>query len=173
MGLRQEFHGASRKRRTEIDAIRSGVASIRTEVAGMLRELAREDAKRRSEIDAIRSGVATMRSEVADMLEELAKPYAERRSKVTDYMRSEVSAIFEEILGKAPAEKKGAPVVREKPVSELRDRVFAYLANHPNGTKLTELEEKFGVARIQMARVVRELMDSNKVEKREQFYFAI
>ena len=140
---------------------------------GLRQEFQKASRKRRTEIDAIRSGVATIRSEVADMLEELAKPYAERGSKVTDYIRSEVSAIFEEILGRAPAEKKGTPVFKEKPVSELRDRVFAYLANHPNGTKLTELAEEFGVARIQMARVVRGLMDSNKVEKREQFYFAI
>ncbi len=46
---------------------------------------------------------------------------------------------------------------------ELRNRVFAYLADHPDGTKLTELEEEYGLARIQIAKVIRDLMDDNKV----------
>ena len=61
----------------------------------------------------------------------------------------------------------------EKAIGELRDRIFAYLADHPDGTKLAELEAEFGVSRIEMARVVRALMDNNKVEKRELLYFAI
>lgn len=61
----------------------------------------------------------------------------------------------------------------EKAIDELRDRIFAYLADHPDGTKLAELESEFGVSRIEMARVVRALMDDNKAEKRELFYFAI
>jgi hypothetical protein len=38
---------------------------------------------------------------------------------------------------------------------------------------MTELEKEFGVARIQMARVIRNLMDENKVEKRNLLYFAV
>jgi len=56
---------------------------------------------------------------------------------------------------------------------ELRDRLFAYLANHPDGVRLVELEEEFCLARIQIARVLRELMDDIKVEKRDLLYFAI
>jgi hypothetical protein len=56
---------------------------------------------------------------------------------------------------------------------ELLNRVFAYLANHPDGTRMTELEQVFGVPRIQMARVLKSLMDQNKVQKRGLLYFAI
>ena len=58
-------------------------------------------------------------------------------------------------------------------IATLSARVFGYLADHPDGARMTELEEKFGVARIQMARVLRNLMDQNKVEKRDLIYFAI
>jgi len=61
----------------------------------------------------------------------------------------------------------------EKAIGELRDRVFAYLTDHPDGTKLAKLEAEFGVSRIEMARVVRTLMDDNKTEKRELLYFTI
>ena len=57
--------------------------------------------------------------------------------------------------------------------AELCNRVFAYLADHPDGTRLMELEHEFHVARIQMARVVKSLMDGNKVEKRDLLYFAV
>ena len=63
--------------------------------------------------------------------------------------------------------------VEDAPVGELRDKVLAYLAYHPDGTKLTELEEEFGAARIQIAKVIRELIDNKKVEKHDLLYFAI
>jgi hypothetical protein len=142
-----------------VKKLAKGSARRASDVAGMFRGLAREDAKRRSE-------VAANRTDVAGMFRGLAREDAKRRS--------EVGAIREEVWGTAPAKKRAASAVVEKtPVGELHDRVFVYLANHPNGTKLTELEEEFGVARSQMARVARELMDSNKVEKRDLLYFAI
>ena len=64
-------------------------------------------------------------------------------------------------------------VPTEEPVDELRDRVFAYLADHPDGTKLIELEEEFSVERVQVARVLHNLTDDNKVEKGGLLYFAI
>ena len=64
-------------------------------------------------------------------------------------------------------------VVGRVPLNQFGDRVLAYLANHPNGTTLKELEDEFGLARIQIAKAVRALMDDKKVEKREQLYFAI
>ena len=55
----------------------------------------------------------------------------------------------------------------------LRNQVFEYLANHPDGIRLVELEQEFGVARIKMARLLKDLMNENKVEKQELLYFAI
>jgi len=57
--------------------------------------------------------------------------------------------------------------------AHLHSQVFEYLANHPNGTRLTELEQQFRLARIQIARVLRSLIDEDKVEKRDFLYFAL
>jgi len=59
------------------------------------------------------------------------------------------------------------------PLGEIIDRVFTYLANHPDGTKLTELEEEFSLSRIQVVKALHALMDAYKIEKRDQLYFAI
>jgi hypothetical protein len=77
----------------------------------------------------------------------------------------------EEVAEKAVPRAEVAEETTE--IVALQDRVFAYLANHPDGRKLVELEQEFGVARIQMARVLRILMDENKIDKREGLYFAI
>jgi len=72
-------------------------------------------------------------------------------------------------MAKVPSEE---PVAGETPLDELRDRVLSYLADYPEGSRLLELEKEFGVARIRIARVSRELMDDNLVAKRELLYFA-
>ena len=61
--------------------------------------------------------------------------------------------------------------VEKAPIEELRNRVLTYLANHPDGTKLVELEEEFGTARIQLVNIIHALIDKHKVEKRDMLYF--
>jgi len=162
---------------------RSEVAAMLSEADAFVKDLAKADAERASE-------VATMRAETDAMVDDLTKGSAERASEVAT-MLSEADAFVKDLAkgsaerhtmvwgGVAPARKvaappKVAPPVAEKaPAGELRDSVFAYLAGHPDGTKLVELEAEFGVTRIEMARMVRELMDDNLVEKRDLLYFAI
>ena len=176
---------------TMVSDLAKGSAQRASDVKTMKGELARGDAERASE-------VATMCSEADAFVKDLAKGSAQRRSDVATMVsefakgdaerRSEVAAIHEMVWGVAPPRKVVAPpraaapprvappveaVVEEAPVGGLRDRVFAYLADHPDGTRLTELEAEFGLSRIEMARVVRGLIDDNKVEKRELLYFAI
>ena len=73
-----------------------------------------------------------------------------------------------------PAEEMAEETAGITPeTAALRNQVFEYLANHPDGTRLVELEQEFGVARIKVARLLKDLMDENKVEKQELLYFAI
>ena len=59
------------------------------------------------------------------------------------------------------------------PTGEIIEQVFTCLANHPEGTKLTKLEEEFGLSRIQVVKVLHTPMDAHKIEKRDQLYFAL
>lgn len=45
--------------------------------------------------------------------------------------------------------------------------MFEYLADHPDGTRMVELGREFGVAHIQMAGILKNLMGDNKVEERD------
>lgn len=183
MGMIQDFQKAGKERQRE-------VKQLQREVATMLKEFAREDIERRSEVADICGEVATMlrdfaaqaperKATVASIaneataIVEAANTFVKDLAKGSTERASDVAAIHEMVWGKAPSKKVAASPVEEVPVGELRDRVFAYLADHPDGTKLVELEEEFGVARIQIAKVIRALMDDNKVEKRDLLYFAI
>ncbi len=66
------------------------------------------------------------------------------------------------------------PAVEENPeFALLSNRVFKYLVDRPDGTRLVEIEGTLGASRFQMSRVLRTLMDDNMVEKRDLLYFAI
>ena len=76
----------------------------------------------------------------------------------------------------SPAEEERAtapePADTAPATTDLSERVLSHLADHPDGARMVELEAEFGVARIQMARVLNSLMDEGKVEKRDMLYFA-
>jgi len=118
--------------------------------------------------------VAEIKSAVSAQLRELAEIQAGAREEwqtLTATMQAQRVGVAVEMK---PEEAVAVPVEAKTPeTTDLRDRVFEYLANRPDGTRLVELEQEFGVARIQMAKQLRSLMDENKVEKRELFYFAI
>jgi len=116
-------------------------------------------------------GVAEIKSAVSAQLKEFADIQAGVRDewqKLTATMQSKRGGVA--VAVKPPA-KEAVGITSE--AATLRNQVFQYLANHPDGTKLVKLEKEFGVVRIKMARVLKDLMDENKVEKRELYYFAI
>ncbi|MDO8688792.1 MAG: hypothetical protein Q7R39_02050, partial [Dehalococcoidia bacterium] len=72
-----------------------------------------------------------------------------------------LEAIEEEAVGVAPDH------------AILRQQVFSYLADHPDGVRMTDLEREFGVIRLQMVRLLKGLIDENTVKKEDLLYFAI
>ena len=62
-----------------------------------------------------------------------------------------------------------APPVVEKPPTE---RVFTYLAEHPDGARVRELEEALGVPRSQLEEALHSLMEEGKVRRERGLYFA-
>jgi len=126
---------------------------------------------------------------VAEVGKAVAEGKAATQSLLRDYGEVQAGARYEwqKMTATIRSKRGGVAVAVKRPIEEtvegateitpdtavLREQVFEYLANHLDGTKLVELAEEFGVARIQMAKVVRSLIDGNKVEKRNLLYFAV
>jgi phenylpyruvate tautomerase PptA (4-oxalocrotonate tautomerase family) len=145
-------------------------------------DLAKSVADHKSDVGAMRRGfdaeLKEVRSALAGAHDEWQKMTATMQAKramlTVEVKPPEAVALppFEEVTEEeAVARAEVAEVIPE--VAAIQDRVFEYLANHPDGTRLVELEREFGLARIQMARVLKSLMNENKVGKQGSLYFAI
>jgi len=58
-------------------------------------------------------------------------------------------------------------------LAALRDRVFAYVADHPDGVRLVEIEGTFKLNRLESSRVVRSLIEEGKAKREDRLYFAL
>lgn len=178
-------------------AVAQGKAAVKTLLGefdsahnAMSREMRAELTKGRQ---SLLKGERERQSEARDFMGELGRAVSEGKAATQALLRDfrEVKAGAQDEWQKLTAtmqSKRGGVAVAVKPPIEeiaeeaveitpetgaLREQVFEYLANHPDGTKLVDLAEEFGVARIQIGKVIRNLMDENKVEKRELLYFAV
>jgi hypothetical protein len=130
---------------------RSEVTTMRADHQAFLGHLHRLSAGRHAEIWG---GAAPVRAAARPVRPAVARPRA-----------AAPAPPVEEAVPTAPAATAEAVT--------LRDVIFEYLAEHPDGARLTDMEREFGMARIQIATALRGLIDDNKVEKRDLVYFAI
>ena len=173
--IAQRRDAEAERKRTEAKVI----AQRKSDVSTMLKGFQQEGVQRKSDVSAMLKGFqqegVQRKSDVSAML----KGFREEQAGVRDEWQK-MSATMQSKRGgvavavKPPIEEiaEGAAEVTPE-TAALREQVFEYLANHPDGAKLVELAEEFGVARIQIGKVIRSLMDENKVEKRVLLYFAV
>ena len=74
-------------------------------------------------------------------------------------------AVKKPLAATEPAKKEAPPV----PVGDAAKLMSLVRAN-PGGIKLTDIESKTGIARIQAARILKELVDDGKITKEELLY---
>ena len=55
----------------------------------------------------------------------------------------------------------------------LEDKVLKYIKEHPNGVRISDMEEPLGENRMKIGFVVNKLFDEGKVQKIDQMYFLI
>jgi len=189
-GVAQVKESEAERKRTEAKEI----AQRKSDVGTMLKGFDDAHAAMSKELKADLSKVApALRESEAERKRTEAKEIAQRKSDVSTMLKgfSEEQAgardEWQKMTATMESKRGGVAVAVKPPIEEiaegageitpetaaLREQVFEYLANHPDGTRLVELEEEFSVARIQMAKVVKKLMDENKVEKRDLLYFAV
>ena len=197
MGLIQEFQKADAERRTEVASQLGEYAAMaperRTEVASQIGEYAAMAPERRAEVASQIGEYAAMaperRAEVASQIGEYAAMAPERRAEVWGGVVTVVPSAAPSPVVERPAFTPPVPLTEEGPEEEavewaevgevtaefasLTDRVFQRLANHPDGTRLTELEQEFQLNRFLSGRAIRHLIDEGKVEKRDRLYFAV
>lgn len=146
--------------------------------------LSRADARRKGEVHTWLMKVDRAHQSMARRLQAdlgrshmaLTREEAQRKAAVQALMdhvaaeRAGGQKEWQRLVHNMAGKRNGAVMTEE--FTALGDRVFQYLANHPDGARLTEIEREFGVGRLQAGRVMRHLMDEGKAEKRDYCYFA-
>jgi len=155
-----------------LDGFGQALAAMGKEMRG---DLAKGVADRKREVSIMKRDVGTLLRDFGTELKDIRSELAGGRDEWQI-----LTATMQAHRGGAPVEVKPSLEETAEEAAEitpetaaLSDRVFEYLANHPDGTKMTELEEEFGMARIQMAKLLKALMNENKVKKQELLYLAI
>jgi hypothetical protein len=94
--------------------------------------------------------------------------YATDHAKVVQLWREFAAAM----AGGPPKPAEPAPMAAPPPAPgqpteevDVAERIVTYLAGHPEGAKLVDLAPAFGLARPQMGKLLRHLVDSGQVVK--------
>jgi len=150
------------------------------ELAGGHQALIEGEKKRQSEAREFMGELGRVVAEGKAAARVLLRDFSEAQAGARDEWQTLTATLQAQRAGLAAEVKPRVEEIAEEEAAEItpdtadiRERVFEYLANHPDGTKLVGLEQEFGVARIKIARLLGNLIDENKVEKRDMLYFAI
>ncbi len=197
MGLIQQFQKAGAQRRKEVAALCREVATMRADADAFVGHLHQVSADRRKEVATLVAEAdafvrhlqqlsGNRRKEVVGMRSD-TDAFVGHLHQLTAARRKEVAAIHAKVWGgAAPAAGATAPAAARKPAragatrapakgtpTTLREVIFTYLAEHPDGAKLTQMERDMRIARIRLAKEMKRLIEANKVQKREMLYFAV
>ena len=141
-----------------------------------IEQAGQEAAERRSEIPQRKSDVA---GQIAGYREEQAGARAAWQELATTMRGTRGVAVAPPPdVVPPPVVEEVAPAaeVAEAPAeieTDLTGRVFAFVADNPDGVRLTEMEVQFGLSRFAAARVANDLIEEGKLEKRDLLYFAV
>ncbi|MBI2304659.1 MAG: hypothetical protein HYU86_07940 [Chloroflexi bacterium] len=185
--MKAQLAGDAAQRRSNVEATLKSLDQAHNDMAREMRDhLAKNVAHRKDEVSTMLGGFQAELHEVRaaldggldEWLKMAATLAAKRGAPVVEKAPTAAPSpvAVRPVPSEAVAEEEAvsrAEVAEVTPeLAALRERVFEYLANNPDGARLVELEQEFTMARIQMARVIRTLMDENRVQKRGLLYFA-
>jgi hypothetical protein len=177
MSLREEVRGhrhAMQVQLGELDRNHQAMAlQLRNGLARGHAALTAQEAGRKAEVHTWLHEVDQAHQAMSHQLQ---ADLARGRDSLTQ-AESRRKAEVHEWIGQVATEHNGARqewrrLTRTLEFTALSERVFQHLANHPDGARLTDIEQEFGLGRLQAGRVVRHLMNEGKAEKRDLSYFA-
>ena len=179
---RADLASGVRQRLRQVTSGRKAVAQQLREILSREKaELAPAAARRRSEVLVWMGGLTADRLAAGQEWRQMVAALGERRAGVIAPeapapMTPKEEAVVEAGHVAAEVEEEeettaGAGEVTQE-AAALRDRVFAYLADHPDGVRLVEIERQFGLSRLESSRLVRNLKKEGKSRKQNLLYFA-
>ena len=153
----RDYTGIMKGIHLAIKGIRTEIKNIKTSTAGMLDDLLQNRVQASAHWNKMQDAMAQIRKTgiVAP-----AKPAAKKVEK-------------KEVRQEIPVEVK--PIAETKPVvpMTLEQKVLDYISKHPNGVKISEMEDPLGETRMKLGFTAKTLLDEGKVQKIDNIYFPL
>ena len=140
-----------------IKGIRKEVRDIQTATGGMIGDLTKDRGQATAEWNKMQDAIDQIRKTGT------VKPVKEAPKK----------AEKKDAVKEAPLAEKPAPAPAQEEPKTLEQKVLDFIAKHPKGVKVSEMEEALGETRMKLGYIAKVLLDEGKVQKIENIYFPL
>jgi hypothetical protein len=129
------------------------------------------------------------------LMGDIQKRQKERNAEVADLLeaykteREKMAANWQALTVKMPQRRGIKPEVEAKvkvrpveeaveeeevsPEMELEEKVLKFIEKHPEGVRVSDMEEPLGVVRTRLGVIAKRLLDDGRVRKEENLYFPL
>jgi len=153
-GVMKEIHAA-------IKGIQKEVKEVQKATSGMLGSYANDREGAVAEWNKMQAAIAKIR-----------KTGIVDQPQVTEKKEVKVEIVVEPVM-ETPIEVQP----KTEPISivpmTLEEKVLAYINKHPNGLRISEMEQPLGETRMKLGFVAKALLEEGKVQKLDNIYFPI
>jgi uncharacterized protein YoxC len=147
-----------------IKGIRKEVSDIQKSTNSMIGSLTGERVMGQAEWSKMLDAMAQIRK---TGIAKPAKALAKAQPRKDEKKESKAEAIIQ------PMETSPSPEPKQQVFQTLEERVLDYINRHPNGVKVSEMEEPLGETRMKLGFTAKGLLEEGKVQKLDNFYFPL
>jgi len=194
--LRKSLDNGEADRLKEFKELLKGIQTRQKERENEVSNLLAEFQKKQKEMadvlrDTLEKGETERLKDFAKLLKDIQARQREREKEVSDLLnefkaeREKMAANWQALTAKMAKRRGIKPKVEakvkvrpvEKAVEEvevdLEKEVLKFIKKHPEGVKVSDMEEPLGVARTRLGVIAKRLFEEGKVRKEENLYFPL
>ena len=156
-----QYNGIMKDIQTAIKGIRKEVKEVQKATSGMLNNFANDREGAAAEWNKMQAAIAKIRKTGV-----VESPKAAEKKAV----KAEAKA---EPVKEAPVEAQPKEETKPTIPMTLEEKVLDYINNHPNGLRISEMEQPLGETRMKLGFIAKGLLEEGKVQKLENIYFPV
>jgi uncharacterized protein YoxC len=157
-----DYNGVMKEIHAAIKGIQKEVKEVQKATAGMMNNYAND-----------REGAAAEWNKMQAAIAKIRKTGVVEPPKAVEKKVVKAEVVAEPLVMEAAVEVE--PQVEAKPTipMTLEEKVLDFINKHPNGLRISEMEQPLGETRMKLGFIAKALLEEGKVQKLENVYFPI
>lgn len=154
-----EYTGVMKGIHAAIKGIQKEVKEVQKTTAGMLNNYAND-----------REGAATEWNKMQAAIAKIRKTGVVEPPKQTEKKEVKAKTVVEPVM-ETPVEVQPKAESKQVVPMTLEEKVLDFINKHPNGLRISEMEQPLGETRMKLGFIAKGLLEEGKVQKLENIYF--